>query len=498
MPWEESIAMPPDGPAPNPTPAPRKLSRRQFQVLAAILAAAAAIYSYRIGRNALGASEAYSAWAASKPGLGAIIWTPILHDPGKQLLYYILLHYFTAVFGIGASALRAFSVVFALADVALVFMVGRELFDNETGVAAAAVWAFNPISVAFAHTARMYPLFIAIALAHFLILWRLRERAALPLAAAGGILGAAMPYTHIAGILIVGAETAMLVRDFARGRRNPMAWIAVLLTIALFIPYVPIVLGQSGDLLYGHSLDYVGAPRQLALAIKAAIAIAIGASVTWLVFGPAIERNRNEPIRWLAGWIGLPALAFGAGSLLIRPIFNLRYISPGLAALTVLIAGALALFNVKIRNLAAVGFATACLILLPFDVTQSQPWREFASQVATEHGGSEPVFFESGYVTRSGPNIANGGFPAGFYSVPFNYYFHGPNPRVAVPGYDPSAARLAIESQVSAAEGGWLVSWKDADVIKPELPDPDRFKVTEILRQRDLAIYRIVPAAKSP
>ena len=38
-----------------------------------------------------------------------------------------------------------------------------------------------------------------------------------------GILGAAMPYTHMAGLLILGAEGAILLRDLARGRRDTFA-----------------------------------------------------------------------------------------------------------------------------------------------------------------------------------------------------------------------------------------------------------------------------------
>ena len=59
------------------------------------MVAAAALYFFRLGAASLGASEAYSAWAAAMPGVGAIIHMPVPLDPGKQVFYYILLHYFT-------------------------------------------------------------------------------------------------------------------------------------------------------------------------------------------------------------------------------------------------------------------------------------------------------------------------------------------------------------------------------------------------------------------
>ena len=131
---------------------------------------------FHLGTDALGASEAYSAWAAGKPGVGAIVRTPVLHDPGKQVFYYVVLHYYTRIFGLSEISLRSMSAIFSLATLMLVFALGCEMFDESTALAAAAMWAFNPLAVVFAHTARMYPMLIAIALAHLLTLWRVRSR----------------------------------------------------------------------------------------------------------------------------------------------------------------------------------------------------------------------------------------------------------------------------------------------------------------------------------
>lgn len=121
---------------------------------------------------------------------------------------------------------------------------------------------------------------------------------------------------------------------------------------------------------------------------------------------------------------------------------------------------------------------------------------EMAAQV-TQGGSSDPVFFESGFVsTGNAPSVANGGFPFGYYSVPFDYYFRGDNPRIAIPGFDGGAARMTIEERVSSAGGGWLVSWKDKDAIGSELPDLKRFSVVEKFRGEHLAFYRITPAVK--
>src|SRR5579863_2964566 len=227
---------------------------RPVQIFAAIFVVAAFAYSFRLGADALGASEAYSAWAAAKPDIATIVRTPVLHDPGKNVFYYLALHYYSQVFGLSEIALRSMSVILSLVTLGLIFALGREMFDESAALAAAAMWAFNPLAVVFAHTARMYPMFIAIALAHLLMLLRARSRPGIAGGVGCGILGAAMLYTHMAGLLIVGAEAAILLRDLARGRRNTIAWVALIVATILFVPYLPIAIRQSQQMIYGHWL----------------------------------------------------------------------------------------------------------------------------------------------------------------------------------------------------------------------------------------------------
>ncbi len=471
-------------------------SRRPFEIFAAIFVAAGFIYSFHLGTDALGASEAYSAWAAAKPNAGAIVRTPVLHDPGKQVFYYLVLHYYTRVFGLSEISLRSLSVIFSLTTLALVYAIGCEMFDDNTALAAAAMWAFNPLAVVFAHTARMYSMLIALALAQLLTLWRVRNRPSAGDAALCGVVGAALLYTHLGGILFIGVGVAMLIRDYLGGNRNQTAWLAMAITLALFVPYVPIARAQSETLIAGHWLDWIGTGYEYPLAIKVVFAIAAAAVALWFVVGRTTGSDGDGQLVWLGAWTILPGLMLAAGSVVIRPMFNLRYVAPSTATLALLMASGLAWASVYWRNLLVAGFALACLIVLPFDRSDPQPWREIAARV-TQTGSSDPVFFESGFVsTGNAPSVANDGFPFGYYSVPFDYYFRGDNPRIAIPGFDGAAARMTIEERVAAAGGGWLVSWKDRDAASSELPDAKRFSVVERFRAEHLAFYRITPVGK--
>src|SRR5271154_4729618 len=136
-----------------PTETPRRglWSRRPVQIFALVFVVAAIAYSSHLGTDARGASEAFSAWSAAKPGIAAIAQTPVLQEPGKFLFYYGTLHYYSQIFGLSEISLRSMSVVFSLISLVLVFALGCEMFDDNTALAAAAIWAFNPLAVVFAH-----------------------------------------------------------------------------------------------------------------------------------------------------------------------------------------------------------------------------------------------------------------------------------------------------------------------------------------------------------
>jgi len=467
---------------------------RPVAVFGALVAVATIFYSFHLGRDPLGASEAYSAYAAARPSLGAIIHIPIADDPGKQLLYYLVLHYWTMIFGGSEAALRSLSVICGLGDLAMIFALGRDLFDDAAGTAGAAMWAFNPLAVVFAFRARMYTMLILLALAHLYAFRRTRECDSAGWIVVCALTGAAVIYTHLGGAVILAAEGAILLRDFVRGRRSVAPWIALGAAALLFAPYLPIALAQSRELLGGHSLDYFGVAHY-SIAARSAAGIAASALAIWIVFGPRIEGGADEPFRFLILWISLPILAFVAGSIVVRPIFQVRYVSPALAMLPILAAGLLARAGSRTRNL-AVAAVTAMMLMAALAVRPViQPWGAAARMIEAARHPRQPIFFESGYVVLgTAPKVSNQGFPRGYYSVPFNYYFDGPNPLRTVAPYDLAAARSEIGKAAARAGGAWLITWMDDADARAELPGPARFTSTIRMRGERMMLFRIVPA----
>jgi Dolichyl-phosphate-mannose-protein mannosyltransferase len=443
--------------------------------LAAMLVGAATVYGYRLGHEALGASEAYSALAASQPSMVLVARSALSLDPGKPVLYHLLLHWFCRWFGTGEAGLRALSVCFGVAGVWLVFAFAAECFGFEVGFAAALLWAFNPLAMVFARWARMYSMLVALALGHLLAMAKLRRGATAVRVVVAGVLGAAMLYTHLGAILILGADMVVIAREFRREGKS-VTWPGVAIAGILFLPALPMTISQSRALLFGHWLDWLGAahgPPGIALLYLPMAALAMA----WLTLACRTAGERRESFQRCLIYAAVPMLALVVGSLVLRPMFEVRYVSPSMALLAVVGAYLLNCGGGRVRNLGTAAGCALFLAMLPFCYASRQdPWRAIAATIAAAAHPGEPIFFEAGFFS---PEVALGpendrGFPEGFFRVPFDYYFKGANPRGAVPASAPARTRELIAAQVKTTGGAWLISvrkWPDASAELPRGPD---------------------------
>jgi hypothetical protein len=474
------------------SPVAERAGALNLKLGAVIMLASGAIYSFDIGRS-LGASEAYSAMAATQPSFGAAIHAALRFDQCKPPLYQILLHAWALVFGGGDISLRALSLIFSMASVGLVMALGTSMFAPSVGVAAAVLWALCPLAIIYGAWARMYSMFIALALAQFLALWDLRRQPSAAKVVLCGLLGAATLYTHLGGVLLLGAEAAMLMRTPSRGERTSAAWLAIFLAAIVFVPFVPIAASQVSAYIYGHWVDWIGPAHPVSPARKAAVFFAAALFAGLLTLGPRLENDKREPLRWCVVVGLLPIGALVAGSFAIRPMFDIRYVAPAAAMLVLAIARLLALLPGRSFSLSVFGISCLLFFMLPY-YPRYDPWRDMARQVS--HGSpTEPVFFESGYVDSTvAETNPQRGFPQGFFRVPFDRYFEGPNPRVVI---DPSAPRQARRAIAAAAEhnhGAWLVSGLKERRARAEMPT-ECFKIDKMAGSNYANLYQITPLA---
>ena len=335
------------------------------------------------------------------------------HD-GSPPLYYVLLHYWMAVFGPGTVAVRALSGVFSVAALPLAWFAGRRLGGRGAANAALAILASAPFAVLYATEARMYSLLMLLVLAGGLVLDRVLEQPT-PLAAlALGLLTAALLFAHYWSVYPLAVVGGLLVVHAWRGRwKEGARWALGAMTAGAvsFLAWTPVLLYQ---------VRHTGAPwgtpgRGLRTILDTLSVLVAGyrdsgpvpvlifeALIALAVFGRALDRRRvelhfggREPGRTLAitvfGTLGLGILV----SRLTGQAYVPRYaaiVFPGVVILAGL--GAAVILDRRIRTVVlAVLLGLGAVGIEPVvRAERTQAARVAAALRASSHPGDVVVY----------------------------------------------------------------------------------------------------------
>jgi mannosyltransferase len=241
------------------TPSNRSLPVLRFTLLA-ILLLTAFLRFYRLDAQSFWNDEGNSA-RLSERTIDLIVegTASDIHPPG----YYLLLHYWRAVFGHSEFALRSLSAVAGLALVLFTYLLGRRLFGQTTGLMAAFLGAISPFAIYYSQEARMYALLGALAAASTYLLVRILPNLQSPIPnqqiSKSAILAVAYVLTTAAGLYTQYAfPFVLLVHNLVfaiwwladssgRAPRSSARWLALWIgaqiTIAmLYVPWLPIAL----------------------------------------------------------------------------------------------------------------------------------------------------------------------------------------------------------------------------------------------------------------
>ncbi|WP_436909773.1 glycosyltransferase family 39 protein [Halosimplex marinum] len=181
-------------------------------LVGAVLVVALVVRVRALTSESLWMDEVYSITYATERSTLEILTELPLEDPHPPL-YYLLLRGWTAVFGASKVATRSMSLVFGVAAVALLFALGRRLYDRETATIGAAMLALSGMHLYFSQDTRMYSLYTALSVAS--LYWYVRvvfdgDRSRRTLAgyvATTVLLG----YTHVFGLFLVLAQNCYLL-----------------------------------------------------------------------------------------------------------------------------------------------------------------------------------------------------------------------------------------------------------------------------------------------
>ncbi len=233
-----------------------------YLILSALILLAFGRGVWALGEKSLWWDESLSLHRA-KGSLEQVLTNEILLTDGETdlptidnhpPLYFLLLWVAVRLFGQSEFVLRFVSLSFAVLLVPLLYLTGRQLVDERTGIAAAALGAISPMALWYGQEARMYAMLAALGLLSVYCLVRAffpnGERTALrhrwPWIVAYVVAAISLVLTHYLSALLVVFELAalswFLLRQSASRR-------AIVLTVVL------VAVGLAPLLVYGWGVQ---------------------------------------------------------------------------------------------------------------------------------------------------------------------------------------------------------------------------------------------------
>jgi mannosyltransferase len=290
-----------------------------------------------------------------------------VHPPLSYLLYHLW-----PWLDAGDFWLRLPSAVLGALAVPVVYVWSRRISNQPTALVTACFVALAPLNIDLAQEARMYGLLLLLTALSLLLLDRLLTCPSRTSAVAYALIATAMLYTHYYAALLLAAEGAAVLASHRR------AWPLLSLGAAavLFLPWLPVLGLQVG----GIASDYwIEPPSSTTLWVtfrelvahtppdepfRLVLRVAYVVQAALLVLGGAVALRTKR--QWPAVALATLPLALALSvSLLIAPIYAVRYVSPiGIGVAFLLASGITALPRMPAVGLAFVVFLPM-LVALP-------------------------------------------------------------------------------------------------------------------------------------
>lgn len=334
----------------------KALQRRVVWILPAILALAALLRFFQLDAQSFWYDEGNSARAAER-SLSLITAAAIgdIHPP----LYYYALHFWRGLFGESEFALRSFSAILGVVLVWLIYLLGRQFFDQATALVAAFIAAVNPFQVYYSQEARMYILLAVWAAASTCLLVHCLETRFLSRYGALYVLTAAAGlYTHYAFPFV------LIVHNLAG-----MGWIVA----HHFRPATSVLRPLSFvlRLLSSHLVQWATLQVAIVVLYLPWLGVALQRLPEWQSPAPAYQPGPAllDTIRWLAFGRTIPTasvtVALGAIGLLLcvslLPMPNTQYPNrPALFLLAWLLIPIVLIFALGLYREAYLKFLLVC------------------------------------------------------------------------------------------------------------------------------------------
>jgi len=254
----------------------------RYLILVAILVVASSLRLVYLGRLSLWYDEVVPMRLARQPDPASLMRLLFQIEATRAPLHPLVLHYWLRLFGPSDVSGRALSALCGVLTVALVYRIGRQLYDVPTGLWGAWLCAISPLLVRYSQEAKMYAWLVLITCLSWELLISLRRSAPYWKQFCYALSLAALIYSHPLGIFMVAAHALAYLANRSAFQISVRQWLAAQLVVALLAaPWVSHYLDHPPEItigrlplkyLLGTPIGFTGGDSRTLLACVALIA----------------------------------------------------------------------------------------------------------------------------------------------------------------------------------------------------------------------------------
>jgi len=154
-------------------------------------------------------------------------------------VYFIIMHFWTKVFGISEFGIRSFSLLMSLVSVVLLFFFAERHFGLLTAVVASFLFTFSQLQIYFSIEARSFALVGLLSLISFAVFLRMIKKPRLFTGLILALVNTMMIYSHFISAFIIPVQLSFVLLFYLKNKRVLKAGLtSVGVTMLLFLPWL--------------------------------------------------------------------------------------------------------------------------------------------------------------------------------------------------------------------------------------------------------------------
>ncbi|MCK4589139.1 MAG: glycosyltransferase family 39 protein [Nanoarchaeota archaeon] len=216
-----------------------------FLLLILIILVGGFLRFYQLDNESLWQDEGFTLIEVDQPSFKQTFNAIIGPPEGTPPLYFIILHFWTRIFGTSEFSLRFPSAIFGMVSILLIFLIGKEIFNKKTGLISALIMSVSTIQILYSQDARAYSLFVMLTLISFLFYIKTLKSSSNKNLFFYLISTLFLLYTHHFALFVLFAQNIIFFLFHKEFYLKTKKWLISLLVLGvLYVPGILIVLSQ--------------------------------------------------------------------------------------------------------------------------------------------------------------------------------------------------------------------------------------------------------------